>query len=108
VIFVNLFEEKMRAMKEMDPEKRMEMVNNLMNRCPCPTCPSYNNCAKEAGETLFCSTGKSFMCISEEKSCICPTCPITTEMGLKFKLFCTRGSEKAQRYENTLWGTTMV
>jgi hypothetical protein len=108
VIVVDLFEEKMHALKEMAPENRIEVVNNLKTRCPCPTCPSYNKCAKEAGETLFCSTGKSFMCISEEKGCNCPTCPITKEMGLKNKFFCTRGSEKAQRYEHTLWGSTMV
>lgn len=105
---MDLFEEKMRAMKEMAPENRMEMVKNLKSRCPCPTCPSYNTCAKEAGETLFCATGKSFMCISEEKSCICPTCPITKELGLKHTFFCIRGAEKAQRYEHTLWGSTMV
>jgi hypothetical protein len=102
------FEEKMKAMMEMPPEERAKAVENLKARCPCPTCSSYNDCAKNAAETLFCSTGKSFMCISDEKGCICPKCPIYEEMGLKYTFFCTRGAEKAQRYEHTLWGATIA
>ncbi|NYT04845.1 MAG: DUF2769 domain-containing protein [Methanomicrobiales archaeon] len=105
---MDLFEEKMKALKDMAPENQMQVVGKLKERCPCPTCPSYTGCAKNAGETLFCTTGKSFMCISEEKGCSCPTCPIAKEMGLKYQFFCTRGSEKAQRYENTIWGTKMI
>ena len=102
------FEEKQKAMQQMPPEELAQMMENLKARCPCPTCPSYNDCAKNAGETLFCATGKSFMCISEEKGCICPKCPIAEELGLRHSYFCTRGSEKAQRYEHTLWGATLV
>ncbi|WP_067047442.1 DUF2769 domain-containing protein [Methanofollis ethanolicus] len=40
--------------------------------------------------------------------CICPTCPVARDMGLKYTFFCTRGAEKAQRYEHTVWGTKMV
>ncbi len=52
--------------------------------------------------------GKSFMCITNEKGCICPDCPVTKEYGLKNTFFCMKGAEKAQRYENSLWGTKMV
>jgi hypothetical protein len=99
---VDIFETKMKTMSEMSPEDRAEMVENLKQRCPCPECPSYNECAKNAKETLFCATGKSFMCISEEKGCICPTCPVSEEMWLKNQYFCNRGDEKAQRYEHSL------
>ena len=47
------------------------------------------------------------MCISDDKGCSCPQCPIGKEVGLKYKKFCLKGSEMAQRYENTLWGTSL-
>ncbi|QSZ67323.1 DUF2769 domain-containing protein [Methanofollis aquaemaris] len=105
---MDTFEEKVRAMKNMAPEEVQAAVEKLKSMCVCQGCPSYNRCAKEGNESLFCSSGKSFMCISDEKSCICPTCPVPKEMGLKYTFFCTRGAEKAQRYEHTVWGTKMV
>lgn len=48
------------------------------------------------------------MCINGEKACIYPTCPVTPVLGLKSKFYCTRGSEKAQRYEHALWGTRII
>jgi len=45
------------------------------------------------------------MCISEQKACICPACPLTPEFGLKNNSFCMKGAEKAQRNEHTLWGS---
>lgn len=105
---MNTFEEKVRAMKGMTPEEVQAALERLKSMCACPSCPSYNRCAKNGEERLFCSTGRSFMCISDEKSCICPTCPVGKELGLKYTFFCTRGAEKAQRYEHTIWGTKMV
>ena len=34
---------------------------------------------------------------SNKKICICPTCPMTEQIGLTHKFFCTRGTEKEQR-----------
>ncbi|HUU74762.1 MAG TPA: DUF2769 domain-containing protein [Methanoregulaceae archaeon] len=102
------FEENMQAMAKMSKEEQEKKIEMLKGMCQCPTCPSYNTCAKNSKEILFCSTGKSFMCISEEKGCVCPTCPVAPQIGLKYTFFCTRGAEKSQRYENTLWGSTMV
>jgi hypothetical protein len=48
------------------------------------------------------------MCIPNEVQCICPNCTVTKQLGLKYNKFCTRGAEKAQRYEHALWGTKMV
>jgi hypothetical protein len=98
------FKEKMEAMQKMSDEERAAAVEHLKSMCICATCPSYNECAKNANESLFCATGKSFMCINFEEGCLCPQCPVTEEMGLRNTLFCTRGSEKAQRYEHTIWG----
>ncbi len=102
------FEEMIKAMAKVPAPEQMKMIEAKKGACICPKCPTYTNCAKNAKELLFCATGKSFMCIPAEKGCICPECPITPEFGLKYKFFCTRGAEKAQRYEHALWGTKMV
>ncbi|TAJ45598.1 DUF2769 domain-containing protein [Methanofollis fontis] len=105
---MDTFESKVHAMKEMPPAEQKAMVDRLKSMCTCASCPSYTSCAKNGNELIFCATGKSFMCIPTEKGCICPTCPVAAEMGLKYSFFCTRGAEKAQRYEHALWGTKMV
>ena len=102
------FEEGAQAMAKMPMPEQMKWANEKKGVCICPKCPTYTNCAKNAKELLFCITGKSFMCIPAEKGCKCPDCPLTPELGLKCKSFCTRGAEKAQRYEHALWGTKMT
>ena len=94
-----------RGMSPADLNTEMEKYKGL---CTCPKCPTQNKCAKNAKELLFCITGKDFMCISEDKGCMFPYCPVTPEFGLKNKFFCLKGAEKAQRYEHALWGTRMV
>jgi hypothetical protein len=95
-------------MAGMSEQERAEAGKKYAAMCTCPSCPTYNHCAKKANELLYCASGKSFMCISEEKECICPSCPVTPGFGLKHTSFCTRGSEKAQRYEKAIWGTKMI
>jgi hypothetical protein len=102
------FDKTMQDVSKMPAEKQLETINTLKGLCICPSCPTYTNCAKNAKELLFCYHGKSFMCIDREKECNCPKCPVTKELELKNKFFCARGAEKAQRYEHTLWGSTMV
>jgi hypothetical protein len=101
------FEQMSEAFQKMTPEEQRAGMEKGRADCICPKCPTYTLCAKNAQELLFCATGKSFMCISEERSCNCPTCPVTPEYGMKYQKFCLRGSEMAQRYENTLWGTSL-
>lgn len=102
------FEQAVQAMAKMPPGELMKAMEENNRLCTCPSCPTYNNCAKKGKELMFCATGKSFMCISEDKGCICPTCPITGTLGLKYKSYCTKGSEKAQRYEHTIWGSKII
>ncbi len=102
------FRETMQGLAKMSPEEQASRIEKLKGMCTCPSCPTYNNCAGNASEKLFCALGRSFHCISFERGCICPTCPVTTEMGLHYDRFCTRDSEKAQRYENTVWGSSML
>jgi hypothetical protein len=102
------FEQMMKNVKGMSPKELVAAEEKFKGMCNCPGCPTHNKCAKNAKELLFCITGKSFMCISEDKGCICPSCPVAAEFGLKNKSFCLKGAEKSQRYEHALWGTKMV
>ena len=103
---MDIFEETIADLKKKSPKEKAEFIADLKSKCPCPGCPSYNSCAQKAGEKLFCINGKSFMCISEEKGCNCPKCPLAKDFGLIYKFFCNRGSEMAQRYEYTIWGAS--
>ncbi len=64
-------------------------VAELTKMCTCAGCPTY----KGTGESklLFCALGKSSV-IKKEVDCICPSCPVTPAVALKWKFYCTRGS----------------
>ena len=81
-----------------DPGK----VEELWPRCICQGCPTYNACATDAGELLYCLTGKSFHCITEDLGCVCPSCPLVDELGLDNLTFCILGAEADQRYDRRL------
>ncbi|MFB0522976.1 MAG: DUF2769 domain-containing protein [Candidatus Bathyarchaeia archaeon] len=91
------FGQIMQQMAGLTDEERMQMVESKKELCICGDCPSYNDCASESRELLHCALGKSSYCIVEETGCICPSCPVTGQMGLKYEYFCTRGSEREQR-----------
>ena len=79
------------ALQRADQEKlRQEYI--------CPGCPTYTNCARDVQELLYCVVGRSARCITEDLGCICPSCPVTAEIGLEHLTFCILGSEAAQRY----------
>jgi hypothetical protein len=105
---MDTFENLMQQIRGMSAREEAKWVEDTKKLCTCPSCPTYNACAKNNRESLFCTIGKSFMCISAEKQCICPSCPVTGAAGLKYTNFCTRGAEKAQRYEHTVWGSKIV
>ena len=92
------FDDKMEKMKSMPPAEMAAVMTKVRGLCICVKCPTYTTCAKDAKELLFCAVGGSFMCIAKEKNCICPECPVASDLGLKHTFFCTRGAEKAQRY----------
>lgn len=91
------FEEAMQMMAKMSNEERRKAIEMNKSLCICGGCPSYNECAKEKGEALYCSLGSSLICIKEASVCICTRCPLTSKMGLKNQYFCVEGSEKEQR-----------
>jgi len=102
------FEQMTKDMAKMPPAEMMKAVEAEKNKCICGSCPTYTNCAKRAGESFFCENGKSFMCIDADKNCIRTGCPVTSDLGLKYKSYCLKGSEKAQRYEHTIWGAKVI
>ena len=81
-----------------DPEKTRE----LRAECICGGCPTYNPCAGGSDELLYCLTGKSFRCITEDLGCVCPSCPLVDELGLETLTFCILGAEADQRYDRRL------
>lgn len=87
----------MEKMSELSEEERMKAIEENKKLCTCPDCPTYNDCAKEKGELLYCALGKSETCITKEAGCICPACPIAEQLGLTNQFFCTRGTEQQQR-----------
>jgi hypothetical protein len=66
-------------------------------KCVCPGCPTYGECSKGTNEAIYCLVGKSRKCEMEEISCICPDCPLTKDLELKFTYYCTLGSERQLR-----------
>jgi hypothetical protein len=92
------FEIAMDTLAKMLPDEKMKMIKEKKEMCICPGCPTYNDCAESAQETLFCVIGGSFLCISKEKDCICPICPVTPDLGLTRDFFCTRYSEGQQHW----------
>ena len=77
-------------------------AEELRGKCICGGCPTYNSCAGDAKELLYCILGESFRCITEDFGCVCPACPLVDEIGLEHLTFCLEGSEASQRYRQRL------
>lgn len=89
------FEEKIKAMGQLSEEEMAKKVQEIKEVCKnyCGECPTYSG----TGETElgFCAIGKSGK-INEEKRCLCPSCPVTEMMSLRWEYFCMRGSGREQ------------
>ena len=81
-------QEEKAAEPEMTAEQKEAYV---FANCICGKCPSWVECNEKGG---FCWVGKS-QCIKEKKGCICPDCPVTAKMGLKWGYYCISGSAKS-------------
>jgi hypothetical protein len=93
------FEQLIDDVSKMSTKDQAKVIEEYKGSCVCPTCPTWNKCADDANEKLFCVTGKSIDCISEIKGCMCPTCPLAQSLGVgtERNTFCIRGSEMEQR-----------
>jgi hypothetical protein len=90
------FEKTVKEMSKVSKKEGKELNKDLRERCECPACATYAKCAKSAGELLFCFWGDS-TCISLGRSCICPSCTVAQEMGMKHEYYCLNGPEIVQR-----------
>lgn len=62
-----------------------------VDKCKCPTCPSYTECLKQKTAVLFCARGKA-ECPITMKGCVCGVCPVHTANNLKSGYYCLQGS----------------
>ncbi|MCQ8894798.1 MAG: DUF2769 domain-containing protein [Methanolinea sp.] len=89
-------------LKSRKKEERWKIYDRWKASCACSQCPSYNECARETDELLYCILGMSNSCIREDRHCTCPSCSLYREFGLSGKDFCMKGSEAAIRFERTV------
>jgi hypothetical protein len=68
------FEQKIQEVMEMSERDRKNAIEYYKGSCICHTCATYDQCAADANEKLFCVTGKSMECITKPKGCDCPIC----------------------------------
>lgn len=57
------------------------------DRCLCPGCPTYNECMRDNNERIYCSRGNTD-CEFDEIDCLCGSCPVWHEYGLKSFYYC--------------------
>jgi hypothetical protein len=99
------FIQSLQKIRDLPQSEQSQVLAKYRLMCICPVCPNHNTCAMSKYEWFYCMTGKSFLCIDFERTCICETCPVAKELGISQSFFCTRGAETAQRYEHSVWGT---
>jgi hypothetical protein len=61
--------------------------------CSCLSCPSYNECAKDKLEKLYCASevGRS-ACKYKMNGCICGSCQVHKDNNLANGYYCLNGS----------------
>ena len=92
------FDQTFQGLLKMSPAEQQKKFEAFKGMCICPACPTHTECAKKGKELLYCAIGGSFICITEDLGCLCPTCPITNTAGLNYDRFCLRGDEFKQRH----------
>lgn len=72
---------------------KVEKNRDNLSKCVCARCPSYNECAIEANELLFCADPlKERVCKYKMNICICDNCPVFKEAKLRARYYCIYGS----------------
>lgn len=94
---MDLYEEAMEKMSEMS-EKQLDALIYMQKKriCICRDCPTYNQCADENMEGLFCILGQSG-CELDKGDCRCLECPAHDNFQMKYESYCVEGSEEEQR-----------
>lgn len=64
-----------------------------LKKCICANCPTFNDCAREKSELLFCADAlEKRMCQYKMRGCICPVCIVHKENNLHASFYCIQGS----------------
>ena len=90
---MNAYDKDMTFMTRLSEADKNELDKRSWDRCLCPTCPTYADCAKKKTERVFCFKGKS-SCIKVSKGCHCSGCPVKVDFGLINLYFCLNGTEQ--------------
>jgi hypothetical protein len=93
------FEQLIHDVMDMSENDQIKAIESYKDSCICHTCATYNECASDSNEKLFCITGRSMDCINEPRGCECPKCPLarSLDVGVVNNTYCLRGSELEQR-----------
>jgi hypothetical protein len=83
-------------LKKMAPHSRRVHMDRkeAIPLCLCKMCPTFLNCNEDIAFCLAAS-GKS-TCITIEKGCLCPGCPVHDRENFEHVYYCIRGSEIEQ------------
>ena len=91
------FESEIRRLDTLRPEELERWIDSVKVMCRCPGCATYTECNASNQELLYCYLGKSAGCEMPARTCDCPVCKVTDELGLKYSFYCRNGPEKALR-----------
>jgi len=94
---VDRFESEIRRLDALRPEELEGRIDEMKALCRCPGCATYTECNARYQELLYCYLGKSEGCDMPAKTCDCPVCGVTEELGLKYSFYCRNGTEKKLR-----------
>jgi aldose sugar dehydrogenase len=63
---------------------------DLRAKCICMRCPTYDECARNGKELIYCMEGKS-KCKLQKYGCVCGSCPVEKLAGFTGSYFCISG-----------------
>ena len=95
-VYLDVLEADIQQMMKLSDREKERLIADRKKLCICGSCPSYTECAAKKRESLYCVLGKS-PCFQEKIGCLCPSCQVYKQTGLKKSYYCERGSEREQR-----------
>ncbi len=83
------FETKVNEVIDMSEKDRNTSIEEFKKSCICPTCPTYNDCARKKMEGLYCVLGKT-SCETKDKGFKCPKYPLaqSLDVGIQNNTYC--------------------
>jgi hypothetical protein len=70
---------------------RVDDSHSNARACICPDCPTFDTCAGDAKETLYCARGVS-SCELSQQGCICAECTVWSMYELDDYYYCINGA----------------